>query len=194
MQTSLQQFIFEYRLPIFLTSLGLILLAGGLFFSESRQLAEKEYPKESIVSTQQITVDISGAIKNPGVYKLSEGSRIQDAVDRAGGFTEETNKEYIVKTLNMAQKIVDGTKVYIPFENEDSSTLTTSSAVDGVSSTKVNINTASQTELEALSGIGPVTASKIISNRPYQKVEELVSKKAISQALFEKLKNSLVVY
>ena len=60
--------------------------------------------------------------------------------------------------------------------------------------TKVNLNTATQPELEALPGIGPVTASKIISDRPYQQVEDLLNKKVVSKAIFEKIKDSLVLY
>ena len=59
---------------------------------------------------------------------------------------------------------------------------------------QVNINTASQSDLESLPGIGPVTASKIISDRPYQIVEDLVNKKAVSKAVFEKIKDQIVVY
>lgn len=103
----------------------------------------------------------------------------------------------------MAQKLVDGTKVYIPFDSENITNKQSlrsddlrQSDVAGVATNaqQININTASSQELEALPGIGPVTAEKIISGRPYNKIEELVGKKVLGNALFNKVKDRLVVY
>lgn len=114
---------------------------------------------------------------------------------------ETANGEYVSKYLNMAQKLSDGSKVYVPFAGAEVSGpqagvivgTTTLSGTNTVAS-KVNINTATQAELEALPGIGPVTASKIISDRPYQNVEELLNKKIIPKSTFDKIKDQLVVY
>lgn len=176
----------KFKLPIALFAVGFVLIIGGIFLNAPKTSKEKVYPKESLVQNRNISVDVSGAVKTPGVYQLKEGMRIADALSSAGGILEEANKEYISKYLNMAQKLADGTKIYIPFAGEEGP------AAGGVGG--VNINTASQSDLEALPGVGPVTASKIISNRPYQTLEELFEKKSVSKAVFEKIKDSISLY
>lgn len=175
--------------------LGVVLIIGGIFATAANKQKSKDYPKASLVDTQKIiSVDISGAVKQPGVYQLQDGARIEDGIRQAGGFTENANQEYISKYLNLAQKLVDGSKVYVPVEGEISSAVTTAGVAGINTQAKVNINTASQPELEALPGIGPVTAAKIISSRPYQKIEDLLNQKVVSQSVFEKIKDQTVVY
>lgn len=183
----------NFKLPIALSLLGLVLILGGIFTSSLNKSKQKDFPKESMVEVKTISVDVSGAVQKPGVYKLKEGSRIEEAIGAAGGFSKNANQEYISKYLNLAQKLVDGSKIYVPFEGETS--ISQGSQVAGANvSTKININTANQSELESLSGVGPVTASKIISNRPYQKIEELLEKKIVGKSVFEKIKESIAVY
>lgn len=194
----------KFKLPIALSLVGIVLIIGGIFASGINERPKNPsassgqgFPKESIVDSQKmISVDISGAVKNPGVYKLSEGARAEEAIASAGGFAKTANQEYISKYLNMAQKITDGTKIYVPFDGDPAPVGAGQGGSVAGSNTeaKVNINTASQAELEALPGIGPVTASKIISDRPYQKTEDLTYKKVVSKAVFEKIKDSIVVY
>ena len=184
----------QFKIPIGLSLIGAVLIIGGVFTSGLAKQQPKVFPKESLVESQKtISVDVSGAVKTPGVYQLSSGARIEQAVIAAGGFKEDANQEYISKYLNMAQKLSDGSKVYVPQAGESGTNQGV--AVAGVNiQNKVNINTASQAELEALPGIGPVTASKIISDRQYQVVEDLLDKKVVSKAVFEKIKDQVVVY
>lgn len=185
-----------YKIPIALCLVGFVLILGGMFAS-SKSSQDFSPPKESIVdsNTSQITVDISGAVKTPGVYKLPSDSRIADAVSAAGGFTEDANNEFVSKYLNLAQKVADGSKLYIPHIGEKDTDLAVSKDVAGVASHgQVNINSASQASLEALPGIGPVTAKKIIDNRPYQSIEVLLSKKVLGKSVYEKIKESVVTY
>lgn len=187
----------QFKLPIGLSLVGIVLIVGGIFASGLNRSKPKNFPKESLVESQRIiSVDVSGAVVKPGVYQLRDGSRIEDAVLAASGFTETANREYISKYLNMAQKLVDGSKVYVPLEGEQVSGAKNTETVAGAASAnaQVNINIATQAELEALPGIGPVTASKIISDRPYQKVGELLDKKVVNKSVFEKIKDQLVVY
>lgn len=186
----------QFRIPIALSILGLVLIIGGIFTSGLNKSKPREFPKESLVETPKIiSVDISGAVNKPGVYQLKDGSRIEDAVAASGGFADTANKEFISKNLNMAQRLSDGSKVYVPFAGEQISGVQSGGAVVGTNiSAKVNINTASQAELEALNGIGPSYASKIISGRPYQAVEDLLNKKVINKSTFEKIKDFVVVY
>lgn len=189
-----REYLDKFKIPIALGLVGLVLIIGGIFTSGLSKQNQRDFPKMSIVDSQKlISVDVSGAVLNPGVYELKDGSRIEDAIKASGGFIEQANKEYISKYLNMAQKLSDGSKIYVPFEGETGPATTSGGAVAGIQ-TKVNMNTATQAELEALPGIGPVTASKIISDRPYRQVEELLNKKIVSKSVFEKIKESIVVY
>ena len=188
----------KFKLPIALSLVGVVLIIGGLFASSSGKPQSNDFPKESIVSGQKfISIDVSGAVNSPGVHQVEESGRIEDAINAAGGFSEKANTEYIDKQLNLAQKLTDGTKIYIPFEGE-----TSAGTVMGVRSQasgtaineKVNINTSTQAQLESLSGVGPVTASKIITGRPYASIEELLGKKIVGKAVYEKIKDFIVSY
>ncbi|MBU1000603.1 helix-hairpin-helix domain-containing protein [Patescibacteria group bacterium] len=192
----------QFKVPIALSFVGLVLIVGGILSSGINKAQPKVYPKDSLVEAQKlISVDVSGAVVRPGVYELKDGSRIEDAIVASGGFTEIANAEYVSKYLNMAQKLSDGSKVYVPLAGESASFGSSgvnagqSGGVAGTSAqAKININTASQSELESLSGIGPATALKIISGRSYQTIEDLFNKKIVGKAVFEKVKGQLVVY
>lgn len=185
----------KFKLPIALSLVGIVLIIGGVFASGLNKPQPKVFPRESLVQTQKmISVDVSGAVAKPGVYQLIDGSRVEDAVKAAGGVTQDANQEYISKTLNLAQKLSDGSKVYVPLTGEQGIAPQGDGVVAGARVVKVNINTASQSELEALPGIGPVSASRIISDRPYQVIEDLLNKKVINKSVFEKIKDQLVLY
>ncbi|MEK7617419.1 MAG: helix-hairpin-helix domain-containing protein [Patescibacteria group bacterium] len=189
------QILKNFKIPIALSLVGIVLIIGGIIFTDTDS-KRHEYPQESIVEAQKVlTVDISGAVQNPGVYRLKEGDRIEQAIASAGGFSTQVNKDYISKYINLALKLTDGMKIYVPFEGEIAPISAGSGTVAGAQTQgKVNINIASQSELEALPGIGPVTASKIISDRPYQKIEDLLDKKIVGKATFEKIKDQIIVY
>ena len=193
MSTKLTEVIERFKMPIALSLVGVVLILGGIFASSIT--TKKTFPKESMVEAERlISVDVSGAVQKPGVYQLKMGARIEEAISAAGGFTQTANGEYISKYLNMAQKLSDGAKVYVPVVGESGPVGQTTGSVSGINSSKVNINNATQAQLEALPGIGPVTASKIISDRPYQSIDDLLSKKIVSKAVFEKIKDSLTLY
>jgi competence protein ComEA len=186
----------QYKVPIALSLVGVVLIVGGVFASGLNKPKQEKFPQESIVeSVKKISVDVSGAVSMPGVYKLKEGDRVEEAISASGGFSDQANKEYIAKSLNMAAKLADGAKIYVPFIGDHTPSSAGISGVAGVSSqAQININTASQSELESLSGVGPVTASKIISGRPYQSPDELLSKKVVGKATYEKIKDMVTVY
>lgn len=135
---------------------------------------------------------MAGAVNNPGVYSLNSGVRIEDAIAAAGGVTAKANQSYINQTLNLAQKISDGIKIYIPEEGQTNSKEVT--GVETTASSLININTAIADELDSLPGVGPVTAQNIIKNRPFSSVDELLSKKAVNDATFDKIKGLLSAY
>jgi competence protein ComEA len=132
-------------------------------------------------------VDIQGAVNKPGVYKMPNGSRIEDLLNASEGIAEGADNKWIEVNLNRAKKVSDGEKIYIPTKNDQS-------LMSNVQSKLVNINAATQKELESIAGIGAVTAEKIINGRPYQELAELVSRKIISAKLYTQIKDLLSVW
>lgn len=193
-----------YRLPLVVGLVGLIFFVYGLISllipasSSSEELlldASSESIATESASESSITIDIEGEVINPGVYSLPADARVQDALAAAGGLSENANREYIAKTVNLAAKLQDGAKLYFPSQSESASTIqssNTSSQVMG--SATININQASHSELDALPGIGPVTSQKIIDNRPYTSVDELLTKKILGQKVFTQVKEKLSVF
>jgi competence protein ComEA len=202
------EFLQKYRYHLLVVFLGLILIGGGvLIFKKSFNFSST---KVEILESSgnengngEITVEISGAIINPGVFKLQNNARIDDLLIHAGGFSMTADRVWTDKYLNRAAKLSDGQKIYIPTVNEQSNVLSakngegyqnTSSTFSSDSNSMVNINTASLSELDILPGIGPVYGQKIIEHRPYSKPEDIVTSGAITQTLYEKLKNNITVY
>jgi len=145
-----------------------------------------------------IKIDIQGGVMTAGVYNLKEGSRMADALSAAGGLSADADREYLAKYLNRAAKLTDGQKIYIPSVGDATggqSLSNSSTSLGSIPGQKtINLNTASQAELEALPGVGPATAGKIISGRPYQTIEDLKNKKVVGSALFEKIKDLISVF
>ncbi len=201
-------FLQKYRYHLLIVLLGLILVGGGILLFKkdlnfSGTKVEILQTSDTKNSGGEITAEISGAVINPGVYKLVDGSRIDDLLIVSGGFSADADRVWCDKYLNRAAKITDGQKVFVPSINEHSDVLSAKTgAVDqSVSSTNltdsnslININTGSITDLDSLPGIGPVYAQKIIDHRPYSKPEDLVSGGALTQTLYEKIKNLITVY
>ena len=191
----------EHYLPLLLMLIGLIFLSGGLIYSLRSSGSDKGQDitfesgssvQSSQNSEQKITVDIEGAVINPGVYSLSSSSRIKDALIAAGGLSSGADRGWIEKNLNLALKLSDSAKIYIPKIGEAVVQSSTGSVVS--SSGLVNINSASASELDSLPGIGLVTAEKIIDNRPYNSIEDLKNKKIVGQSVFEKIKDKIAIY
>lgn len=145
-----------------------------------------------------IFCDISGEVLNPGVYTLSEGSRLVDLIDAAGGLTENGD----IDRINRAGLLTDGEKIYVPRIGESeglppifNSSLATSNNQE--KSGKININTASSEELQNLPGIGPAMSERIISYRKteggFSSIEELKNVSGIGEKTFEKLKEKVTV-
>ena len=139
---------------------------------------------KSTSSNRTIVVDVEGAVSKPGVYQLEDDSRLLDAIKKGGGLNEEADRYLIAKTFNLAKKLTDEEKIYLPFLNERDNNYLSSDI-----STLASINSASSSQLELLPNIGPVRATKIIDNRPYSNLEELVSKKVLGEGTYNKLIN-----
>lgn len=202
----LQDLLSLYKFPLILAGIGIFLftISVSLLVKNQNESSPLFFQEEASLSAKtKIRVDIAGEVLAPGVYEMEEGSRIIDALGAAGGLSAEADREYLSKNLNQAAKLVDGSKIYIPSVGETnsakSSSLSHLSSLSNLSDLSgfrkmINLNTASQKELEALPGVGPVTAEKIIAGRPYQAIEELKNRKIMGTSLYEKLKDSLTVY
>lgn len=166
----------------------------------SQASASKGTEAESSLAenTAQIVVHVDGEVVNPGVYELAENSRVQQAVDAAGGLTSEAN----LTSVNLAAPISDGQKIYIPNSQDIDSAVVSSQASiptssSNSSSSLVNINTATADELDNLPGVGPSTAAAIIHDREaigaFSSIEDLMRVSGIGEAKFEKLKDYICV-
>jgi competence protein ComEA len=170
---------------------GLLFLATGKPRGEPVKLIPPPTPAPLIVH-------VAGAVEDPGVVILAHGSRVQDAVDQAGGLADTADSSLI----NLAKPLEDGMQVWVPYKQD-------TQVLDMVPDTGnqdhllnqpgnlVNINTATQAELETLSGIGPVIASAIIQYRldhgPFKQIGDIQAVKGIGPATFEKIKASITL-
>jgi competence protein ComEA len=148
--------------------------------SSSQGINFTQTPEENLIYRQ--LVHISGAVSNPGVYEFPEDTRVAEIIEKAGGLKEDADKEFISKNINLAQKVKDEQKIFIPYMSLAAGISDTniSESVTGL----ININSASPSELDALPGIGPATAQKIIDARPFESVEELLDVSGIGDTKF----------
>ena len=211
-QEVILEFIKKNLLFVGLIFFGVILMLIGLFqyLASKNDTSDIEFTSSESQTAEtkgaststKISVDVEGRVLHPGVYSLTEGARIKDALIAAGGLSSSADRVYVSKHLNQAQKVIDGGKIYIPAIGEiqpanitvdaNDTTMSNSSASTVESNGMININTASESELDALPKVGPITAKKIISARPYSNINELVSKKVLGQKTFDGLKEKIV--
>ena len=203
----------EYKIIVICVSLGLVL--GGFFIlkpvaqtpakesnlqseviavpKDSTDEKEDGNQKEEVVEQDLITVDVKGAVKTPGIYDLPVGSRINDAVQKAGGLTDNADS----KSINLAQKISDEALVYVPTKEEAISQDTHSNVSNSKENKKVNLNKASIEELKQVKGLGAKRAQDIIdhrdSNGKFKSVDELKKVSGIGAKTIEKLKEYVTV-
>ena len=160
---------------------------------------ESEEGSDSESMTSMLCVDIGGQVANPGVYQVSEGTRLYQLIELAGGLTENADTD----SINRASYVEDGEKIVIPARvsatdesagegasSSDDVSLSAGKSADGL----ININIASKEDLMTLNGIGDVTADKIIeyrqSNR-FKKKEDIKSVKGIGDGIYEKIKDNI---
>ena len=206
----------EYKIIVICAGLGLVL--GGFFLlkpvaqtpakesnlqtevttvskdsaSEKEEKSQKSETEE-VVEKDLITVDVKGAVKSPGIYDLPVGSRINDAVQKAGGLTDNADS----KSINLAQRISDEALVYVPTKEEATSQEAHSNASNIKENKKVNLNKASLEELKQVKGLGAKRAQDIIdhreSNGKFKSVDDLKKVSGIGAKTIEKLKEYVTV-
>ena len=150
---------------------------------------------------KQLVVDVQGAVVRPGVIHLPTGSRVGDAIAAAGGFGPRVAAERVGQELNLAALLRDGDKIVVPSRDDAVAPAGggggASSPGAGAATGPIDLNRATASELDALPGIGPVTANKIIAGRkeqPFATVDELRSRKIVGTATSDKIKDLVVVH
>lgn len=158
---------------------------------------ENENENEDEKCNTKIKVYITGEVKNQGVIELEEGDRIADAIEKAGGQTEQAS----LKNVNLAYQLEDGQKIYIPNVNDNETEIIDDGASgvvdDTTNQTVVNINKADETELQSLNGIGESLATSIVQyrkeNGKFETIEDLKNVPGIGDSKFENIKEYIKV-
>lgn len=163
-------------------------------------------PGPSAAAATELVIDVQGAVVRPGIVRLPAGSRVADAIGAAGGYGPRVAAERVGRTLNLAAPLHDGDQVVVPSRDDSvavgsvapggSGTGAASGSGSGANGGPVDLNRATTSELDALPGIGPVTAAKIIAAReeqPFTSLEDLRTRKVLGAATLEKLKDLVVV-
>lgn len=163
-------------------------------------------PEINNQSQSYIYVYISGAVVKPGVYKIESNSRLYDALNMAGGISSGADTTYISKNLNMASKLFDEMLINVPWSPQGSltafivnnlqtstGTVSSSTSPSTANSNKINLNTATKSELLSLKGVGETYAQKIIDNRPISNFNDLNEKLKLPKNLVESLKNQSIL-
>lgn len=181
----------------------LILVGVGGLFSKKEESVEETTVVETTVlaekteaSTTQETVifvDIKGAVKNPGVYQMKVGDRVKDALEAAGGLTEEADSQKV----NLAKRLEDQMVIVVPKVGEEAEEISAGvTSKEEAKEGKVNINTATVEELKTLKGVGEKKAEAIIEyrkkNGSFQTKEDLMKVRGIGKKLFESFQERIV--
>ena len=174
---------------------------------ENEILVNNVITNENNTNDDIVIIHITGSVKNPGIVKLKEGSRIEDAIEAAGGLTENAD----ITKVNLAYIVEDGTKIKIPSASEEDigdDDIIDSKSGDNIiieentissnnSTQTININKATDKEFETLPGIGPSLASKIIEyrnqNGKFGSIEDIKNVNGIGDSKYEKIKNLITV-
>ena len=183
----------RYRVPIVGVLSALLVTAGAVIYlrrPESQPIEIVESSLTFVPSSSELAVYVTGAVQNPGVYYLAEESRVQDALEAAGGPTADADLDRV----NLAERVHDEDQIYFPEIGEEN---VPSTSMGGLGEGPVNINTASLAELEGLPGIGPALAQSIIDYREahgsFDAVEEIMDVEGIGQGTFEDIQELITV-
>jgi len=203
---------YKIEAVLIITSLIIAFVSLIIFVNNLENRDKTSFDIEENLSTPiggKILVDIAGAVVRPDLYEATVGSRIKDMLLLAGGLSEEADKNFFHRNYNLARLVNDQEKIYIPSVSEINNgivteiyrtldytapqTVNSPQAAETVNQGKININQAAIDELDTLPGIGQATSQKIIQNRPYQNIDDLVKKKAVTSAVYNNIKNLISV-
>jgi competence protein ComEA len=189
MSTTLER----YRVPIVGVLSVLLLSAGAVIYVRrpaTQPIEIVEPSLTSVPSSVELAVYVTGAVLSPGVYYLPEESRVQDALEAAGGPTVNADLDRV----NLATRVHDEDQIYFPEVGEEN---LPSTRTGGSGEGLININTASAAELERLPGIGPALAQSIVdfreSHGPFGAIDEINDVRGIGQGVFEEIRELIAV-
>jgi competence protein ComEA len=173
-----------------LTLLGKFVLSAGTASSNRTPVAPVAGP--TTTAAAEVVVDVVGAVRRPGLYRLPQGGRVADALGRAGGATRRAD----LALVNLAAPLADGEQVVVPVRGQGApagAAAAGSGASGAASSGPVHLNTATADQLDSLPGIGPVTAQKILDYRQkhgaFGSVDELDAVPGIGPARLDQLRD-----
>ncbi|RPI33564.1 MAG: ComEA family DNA-binding protein [Chloroflexota bacterium] len=174
------------------------LLGAGVLILVTRQPRGEAITLSPPPTSAPLVVHVAGAVHNPGLCSLPRGSRVADAIEAAGGLLPDADS----RSINLAAVVSDGQRIAVPFVSQ-ATPLTESIAPAGEPSPTqapdwpININTATQAQLESLPAIGPSTALKIIAyreqNGPFQSIDGILDVPDIGPATFEKIRDLITI-
>jgi competence protein ComEA len=200
---------FKYRIELALIVLAvfLIVISGSmLMFKPSQQevvhaenIQPTPLPQPTPIRVKQY-VEIAGAVLVPDIYEIAPNTRLKELIDKAGSLTADADRIFFVRNFNQARIVFDQEKYYVPsyyevangyyensleiYENPASD----STKIEPQSLHLFSINDSSKESLDTLPGVGPATVEKIISNRPYTSIEDLVKNKIVRSDVYEQIK------
>ena len=192
----LSQFTKEQRRGIAVLIISSIALAVFFFYSARGEAVPQITPLTSAPASSTppetvIYVDVAGKVRSPGVYQLSEGSRVIDAITIAGGLKRGFNASHI----NLARRLMDGEQVLI--SPKKFTAITPPAGRKGVYSGKVSINSGSKAQFDSLPGIGPVLAQRIIDHRsksgPFAAIADIQNVSGIGASIFAQIADRLTL-
>ena len=173
--------------------LAVVLFVGGRVFARAgTAVPAPPIPvaplTSAVAAPKEVVVDVTGAVRRPGLYRLPEGARVADALRRAGGATRRGD----VSLVNLAQLVADGEQVVVP-RRGSGAVPADAGTTGGAATGPVHLNSATAEALDALPGIGPVTAAKIVDYRTkhgaFSSVDELDAIPGIGPARLDQLRD-----
>ena len=177
--------------------LGIVLIKNekNKNINEEKIIENKIYIRENMIEeenhleNQKIKVHITGEVNNPGLIELNVGSRVNDAIELAGGLTEQAD----VSKTNLAYILSDGEKIYIPNKNDE---INENNILQN-SNSKININLATVSELQTIPGVGESTAKSILEyrekNGKFMLIDDIKNVSGIGESKFEKMKEYITI-
>ncbi len=204
---SMQRLVLGVTAVLFISLIGAVVFVRSSASSTQSVLgsspadnSQVEGASTTTTTGPSVVVDIGGAVRSPGVYRLALGSRVVDALERAGGPAEDID----TTRLNLAAPLVDGERVWLPRRGESLEGVAIGPASQGVggqgglqSTAPLDLNTATAEQLNELPGIGPATAKAIIDTRKaagrFRSVDDLLTVKGIGPTKLDAIRNSVVV-
>lgn len=192
----------KYKIEIIILSCALftLLISFSIFnFQSKAKNIQAVAPSISTKSTKiandtsTILIDVEGAVESPDVYEIPKGKHVKDAINIAGGLSENADIDYVQRSINKAQLLINEEKIYIPSKNTSYENVLNADIITDGNVPLININDATLNELDTLPGIGQATGQKIIDNRPYTNIQDLLTKKIIGQSVFDKVKELINV-